>query len=72
MVIGYAMQCSRRTHEAARSLKCGFNKKLLLYECNSDPLPTFCLFGVNATANPSKSDDRMKQARKGFRPPSAI
>ena len=49
-------------------LKCGFCKKLLLYECNSDQLPTFFILssllgGCNskATANPPKSDDRMKK-----------
>ena len=50
-------------------LKCGFCKKLLLYECNSEQLPTFFHFvitfmgGCNskATANPPKSDDRMKK-----------
>ena len=28
-------------HEFYNHLKCGFCKKLLLYECNSDQLPTF-------------------------------
>ena len=49
-------------------LKCGFCKKLLLYECNSDQLPTFFILssllgGCNtkATANPPKNDDRMKK-----------
>ena len=49
-------------------LKCGFCKKLLLYECNSDQLPTFFIFGwvqqqsnSKATANPPKSDNRMKK-----------
>ena len=46
--------------------KCEFCKKLLLYECNSDQLPTFFILlsllgGCNsqATANAPKSDDRM-------------
>ena len=50
-------------------LKCGFCKKLLLYECNSDQLPTFLILssllgGCNskATANPPKSDDRVKKS----------
>ena len=45
-------------------LKCGFYKKLLLCECNSDQLPTFfisssLLGGCNSKsiANPPKSDD---------------
>ena len=49
-------------------VKCGFCKKLLLYERNSDQLPTFFILssllgGCNskATANPPKSDDRMKK-----------
>ena len=47
-------------------LKCGFCKKLLLYECNSHQLPTLFHFvitlgGCKAQANPPKSDDRMKK-----------
>jgi hypothetical protein len=52
-----------------KELKCGFCKKLLLYECSSDQLPTFFILssflgGCNskATANPPKSDDRMKKS----------
>ena len=51
-------------------LKYGFCKKLFLYDCNSDRLPTFffilssLLSGCNnkATANPPKSDDRRKKS----------
>ena len=49
-------------------LKCGFCKKLLLYNRTPDQLPTFFILssllgGCNskATANPPKSDDRMKK-----------
>ena len=47
-------------------LKCGFCRKVLLYECNSDQLTTFfhSLLGGFAVAlllHPPKSDDKMKK-----------
>jgi hypothetical protein len=50
------------------SLKCGFCKKLLLYECISDQLPTFFIlssllggFAVVLLLHPPKSEDKMKK-----------
>ena len=49
-------------------LKCGFCKNLLLYECNSDQLPTFFIlssllggFAVALLLHPPKSDDKMRK-----------
>ena len=49
-------------------LKCGFCKKLLLYQCNSDHLPTFFIlssllggFAVALLLHPLKSDNLKKK-----------
>ena len=54
------------------NLKCGFCKKLLLYECNSDQLPTFFIlsslsggFAIALLLHPPRSDDKMKKRATG-------
>ena len=48
-----------------RILKCGFCKKLLLYECNSDQLPTFFHFVITFVLVQQQSNS--KPTKKGWR-----
>jgi hypothetical protein len=54
------------TGNAKIILKCGFCKKLLLYECNSDQWPTFFFhhFRVDATAKQQQIHPKVMTERK--------